>query len=534
VFETMKIGIYDEFLKTAGGGEKHIGVIAEHLSKNHDVEFISRKDADLSQVAERLGLDFSKIALKKWPDVEETYLDDLTCEYDLFINSTFFSAIHSKAKKSAYLVFFPVVLNKGYPIFLKKLVLNTLGIFFKKRDEMFHIVGEEKSPLRTDFRIRDGEFRFIFDNDAKNPELLFVELLSQKLSDLILKVTKNNLEIEFKVDSKHLYIKNSFQKGDLLTIEFNKSSMILNENPDREYYLESPYYFRIRSLNFKAKNIFTTLINKVVQSDGFAGKILGMFYGVYLKQKASFRVAGSLKTYDLLMANSRYTQQWISKLYSLHSEIVYPPIDIDQFAPGNKQNIIMSVGRFFPPKYGHCKKQFEMVQFFKKAYDKYPELKSYEYHLCGGVKDEPESKEYFEACQKEAEGYPIFFHPNIPFEDLKEYYAKAKIFWHASGYHEDSRSPELAEHFGMTTVEAMSAGVVPVVIAKGGQIEIISQGKNGFLWDDESEIIQKTIHIIRDEHLRLKLMEGALMDSRKYSRKKMLESFDKLFEKYLA
>jgi glycosyltransferase involved in cell wall biosynthesis len=75
----------------------------------------------------------------------------------------------------------------------------------------------------------------------------------------------------------------------------------------------------------------------------------------------------------------------------------------------------------------------------------------------------------------------------------------SKIFWHAKGYsHDENTEPAELEHFGITTVEAMSAGCVPVVINKGGQREIVNDGTNGFLWDTPEELIEKTISLLRD------------------------------------
>jgi hypothetical protein len=57
--------------------------------------------------------------------------------------------------------------------------------------------------------------------------------------------------------------------------------------------------------------------------------------------------------------------------------------------------------------------------------------------------------------------------------------------WHATGYGFDAEQyPAKQEHFGMTTVEAMSAGAVPVVLNTGGQREIVTHGDDGFLWGE--------------------------------------------------
>ena len=50
---------------------------------------------------------------------------------------------------------------------------------------------------------------------------------------------------------------------------------------------------------------------------------------------------------------------------------------------------------------------------------------------------------------------------NIAASELKSLYQRSKIFWHLCGLDRDE--PELVEHFGMTTAEAMQNSCVPVV-----------------------------------------------------------------------
>ncbi len=76
-------------------------------------------------------------------------------------------------------------------------------------------------------------------------------------------------------------------------------------------------------------------------------------------------------------------------------------------------------------------------------------------------------------------------------------FTRSLIFWHASGMGEDEKvHPEKFEHFGITTVEAMAAGCIPVVINKGGQKEIIKNGYDGFLFNSRKELKDITLDII--------------------------------------
>ena len=97
-------------------------------------------------------------------------------------------------------------------------------------------------------------------------------------------------------------------------------------------------------------------------------------------------------------------------------------------------------------------------------------------------------------------------------------YSTSAVYWHASGFGEDDqREPEKYEHFGITTVEAMAAGCVPVVIAKGGQPEIVQHGKNGFLWNTLEELQQSTLQLMQDPALASSLSQQAVQDSRQYA-----------------
>src|SRR5260221_4689474 len=250
-------------------------------------------------------------------------------------------------------------------------------------------------------------------------------------------------------------------------------------------------------------------------------------YNSFLRHHHFVVENGYLKTYNYIFSISEYSHYWAKKMLNLDTKILYPPVDVNEFNPGEKENIIISVGRFFVET--HNKKQYEMIKAFKKLYYKDPKVRSYEYHLCGGVDNSPINQSYLSLCRREAEGYPIYIHDNIEFNDLKTLYSKAKIFWHAAGLNENvNNNPERFEHFGITTVEAMSAGVVPVVIGLGGQPEIVKNGVNGFLWLNENELVYKTLDLINNNNLQVSLSKSATESTEKFSRESMYNRIDEL------
>jgi len=218
-----------------------------------------------------------------------------------------------------------------------------------------------------------------------------------------------------------------------------------------------------------------------------------------------------LKTYDKIVTNSNFTRKWVEGWYNRSIEVLYPPVDTSQFVSLSKRNLILSVGRFFVE--GHCKKQLEMVKAFKELSQ--DGTRSWEFHLVGSVNDSIRDRAYLEKCRQEARGHSIFFHVNIPFNKLTELCGRSKIFWCATGLGENSRPYEM-EHFGISTIEAMSAGCVPVVIGKGGQPEIVCSDIDGFCWNSIEELKSLTVRLENDDALLRKMSRSSIERSKHF------------------
>ena len=248
------------------------------------------------------------------------------------------------------------------------------------------------------------------------------------------------------------------------------------------------------------------------------------------KLMANIFFDSKLKTYDKVVVYSLFVKKWVKKYFNNETVVLHPPVDVEKFHPGSKEDIILSVGRFFTG--AHSKKQLDMIRIFKELYDENKSFEDWEYHLAGGVGDIPGNQEYLRICQEEAEGYPIHFHINTPLKNLIQLYGKSKIFWHATGLNEDeNKNPENIEHFGITTGEAMSAGCVPVVINKGGQPEIVRDTINGLVWNTSEELKKFTLELIIDEVLWEKTSKSAIKRSKIFGMEKFIDNTKKIFIK---
>jgi glycosyltransferase involved in cell wall biosynthesis len=201
-----------------------------------------------------------------------------------------------------------------------------------------------------------------------------------------------------------------------------------------------------------------------------------------------------------VVANSAYTASWIERRWGRRARVLHPPVfPIPSRA---KRPWIAAVGRFTGG--GRSKRQLELIELFRRLLDE--GLGGWELHLVGTVCD----AEYAQRARAAAAGLPVVFHLDAGRGELEEVYGKASIFWHATGAGIDPENePERAEHFGIATFEAMSAGAVPVVVDRGGQPEILGAEPAGVLWRDFDECLAATRRLCRDDAARQALAERA-------------------------
>jgi glycosyltransferase involved in cell wall biosynthesis len=142
-------------------------------------------------------------------------------------------------------------------------------------------------------------------------------------------------------------------------------------------------------------------------------------------------------------------------------------------------------------------------------------LTGWELHLVGGCS--PDDASYLESVRRAAEGLPVVFHVDATGAELDQLYRSSTIYWHATGLGEDVEAdPVRAEHFGITTVEAMSAGAVPVVMAAGGQPDIVTDGIDGLVFSDEDQLVRATASLVADPGRLAAMGAAAAVTARRY------------------
>lgn len=228
-----------------------------------------------------------------------------------------------------------------------------------------------------------------------------------------------------------------------------------------------------------------------------------------------------LKKIDQIICNSKFTKKFIDQEFGVESVVVYPPVDVERFKKGKKENLIIAVGRF--SQLLQAKRQDVLVNSFINLFKN--GLRGWKLFLVGG--SEIGGENFVKDLRKAASGYPIEILENISLNDLANLYSKAKIFWAANGFDVDEiKNPEKVEHFGISVVEAMSAGVVPLLVEKGGFREIIEDEKSGFFWETTEDLERITLRL-KDDDL-FHIGEEAIKRSRLFSKEKFYERIKKI------
>ena len=162
-----------------------------------------------------------------------------------------------------------------------------------------------------------------------------------------------------------------------------------------------------------------------------------------------------LQTDHFIICNSHFTKESLSEIYSElpdNVQVVYPPVKLSQYECTSRQRekAVVSLGRFAPDK-----GQLEQI----KLAEQLPEIT---FHFMGFVN----KPNYFERCQHYVNSHQlqnVHLYSNIAFEDMVSILQSSKYFLHTL----------INEPFGLTAVQAIAAGCLPVVHDSGGQRETV-------------------------------------------------------------
>ena len=486
----MKVAVYDRYWPTGGGGEKFAAGIAAALASEHDVSLLAHADVDRAWLGERLDLDLTTVGVDVVDDLGVAAASEA---YDLFVNASYLSWDASRARHGLYVVHFPGPRPERVEAARRWLAGHAHGPLTGRAAsaELGDRFYTPEATRRHGIRWTGGDADIVVRAPDDGPVPVTV-LLGRYVPAAV-----GPVEVVAEHDGRAL---------GRAVVEAPASKL------DRRRSVALRFTIDVRAgepvrVDLRCRSWVPAEVGIGTDTRPLGVPVIGVHAGGGWRERVA-RAAPVLSgptgrpthldSYDRVLANSRYTQDWIERLWRRPSDVLYPPVTLVE--PGEKDPVIVSVGRFFLPGTGHNKKQLEMVGAFRSLVES-GGADGWEYHLVGGCS--PEHRPYLEAIRAAAEGLPVVVHADAPGAELRALYARASIFWHAAGLGEDpDRHPDRYEHFGITTVEAMSAGAVPVVIDAAGQVEIVDQGVSGYRFAGIDGLVAHTLHLIADPEWR--------------------------------
>lgn len=507
----LRAGIYDRWLFSLGGGEQVAFAYASAFRDlGYKTELLTHKKVDLEFAQQKMNVNLNGIEIVYLPSMVDYQLSQYTEKYDVFICNSYLDYIPNRSKYGLLSIFFPSRVHLSIYEYLKRaLVVPSLRKFF--------IYPSRFEGFRYDEDIKGKIFKWLGKtstiNFNRNIKYLQVELyLGFMAFSLLDQITWFLGEEMVKPFERKVNIKDNTTTYSFRFTQSTKGFGLSISLPETEFSDEVALTkIIIPNYRYFFYNFFKKFFPK---------------WEMRLHGGPSVTKFSDIESYDKILTISKFSRKWIEKYWHVSSNILYPPATIRNFSPTkDKRNIIVHIGRFFIT--GHCKKQLDMVRVFKKLVN--DGVRDWELHFIGSIAEGDLHRKYFETTQEESLGYPIFFHNNAPFTELREILSKAKIYWHATGLDENQeKNPIKLEHFGITTVEAMASGCVPVVINLGGQEEIVTPG-TGFLWETREDLLRSTKKLINDSKLMKEMSQKAIERSKFFD----IENFKKSLQKFL-
>jgi glycosyltransferase involved in cell wall biosynthesis len=261
-----------------------------------------------------------------------------------------------------------------------------------------------------------------------------------------------------------------------------------------------PYYNQTDSPEINKKSIVTychfPLVPQLIQqgnnSQGYVRFVRRWIKVDDIEQDFKEKILENVsKTYELMiknttvLTNSNFSKRAIEQYYgpTVKPATIHPPVDVEKFRkialrPADRENMILVISRFSPDKQLENTIEIGNILINEIKIDA-------KIILVGNIATE--DHQYLEQLKRLIGEYNLdnkfTVEVGISFEQLLELMRKSKVYLH----------PLAGEPFGISIVEAMSAGLIPVVPDEGGCTEFVPQYYQFHTHQQAADIIGKIL-----------------------------------------
>lgn len=276
--------------------------------------------------------------------------------------------------------------------------------------------------------------------------------------------------------------------------------------------------YRLSLHGLAKKNVY--LVHFPHQDPPPSSRLLNRIYTNIMRRLGGLMKTGGsdfLAGYQTVVANSRFTARHVLLKWGREASVLYPPCPPVPSGDVGKERWILSVGRFEPRRAsGPHKAQDVMVEAFRSLTDLHES--GWRLVLAGTCAES--GRAFVEDLKRRSGDAPVVFRTNVSQAEMNDLYARSSLYWHAQGFGTDPEIDAFSqEHFGMSTVEAMSAKCVPVVYDTAGPHEVVEGVPGVGRWTDVAGLLSETRRIAGlDDRERMIVGEACMRRAKSFSR----------------
>ena len=214
----------------------------------------------------------------------------------------------------------------------------------------------------------------------------------------------------------------------------------------------------------------------------------------------------------VIATNSTFSAEAVRKFLGVPAVVVHPPVDVEGFHVERSKDprLVLTVGRYSPEK------RFELIPRVARR------CRGLRFVVAGSLT--PRGEVYLRRLREEARRLGagnVEFLADVPLEELRSLYGEASAYLHLM----------VNEHFGISVVEAMASGCIPVVHRSGGTWrDILVEGRYGLGYRSLDECVEALEKVSKGEFngLREEVRERAWEFSEDRFKSRFIHVFDRV------
>lgn len=170
----------------------------------------------------------------------------------------------------------------------------------------------------------------------------------------------------------------------------------------------------------------------------------------------------------LVLANSHFTADAVKKEFKIDPLVLYPPVDMRPFekeTQKTKKDLVLTISRF------SSEKGLEKIPAVAKSVNA-------KFVVLGSLYSEELYRRVLSLIRKNNVSDKVTLIPDAPVAVKVEFLKQAKVYFHTAPL----------EHFGISIIEGMGAGCIPIVSDSGGPREFVP---DMWRYKDEEDAVSK-------------------------------------------